>query len=52
MPPANDLSVDRIREIIDHAHTEYMSNLQPIDRPTEAELQEGESIFADTDNDK
>ena len=25
-----------------------MSKLQPVERPTEAELQEGESIFADT----
>ena len=52
MPPANDLSIEQIRDIIDHAHTEYMSKLQPVERPSEAELQEGESIFADTDNGK
>ncbi|WP_438481016.1 hypothetical protein [Oleiharenicola lentus] len=48
MPPATDLSIDKIREIIDHAHSEYMSKLPPVERPTPAELQESESIYAES----
>lgn len=51
MPPATDLSVERIRQIIDKAYTDYMTSLPPVERPTDEEMKEGDSLFAEAECD-